>query len=225
MAVQIRMVLFLCRTLHIVVFLLSMITNAYATLQKKSWDTCHFGSVECKCQKVPNHLLKADCSGRRILTLPAFNTNVTWIDLSNNYIANISSGFPTNVSYINLSGNRIQQLDMHPFHGLFNLKTLNLERNRINITLMYRGLFANLHSLTELSLKGNIQDKFKPTLIRDDVFSELRSLEGLKIDGPANVTFGKGFRSLTRLQKLDLSGITGNCSFQRISHNMFLNMP
>nr|XP_011438585.2 toll-like receptor 4 [Crassostrea gigas] len=225
MAVQIKMVSSLGRALCNVVLLLLMIKSAFATLHKKSWDTCHFGSVECKCQKVPNNLLKADCSGRRLHTLPAFNTNVTWIDLSNNSIANLSRGFPRNVSYINLSSNKIQQLNMHPFNGLFNLKTLNLERNRINITLMYKGLFIDLHSLTELSLKGNIQDKFKPTLILDDVFSELRSLETLKIDGPANVTFGKGFRGLTRLQKLDLSGITGYCSFQRISHDMFLNLP
>lgn len=220
-----KMVVFLCRTPQMVILHLFVLTKAIATLHKKDWDTCHFGSAECKCQKVPNNLLKVDCSGRRLQTLPAFNTSVTWIDLSNNDISNISSGFPRNVTYINLSGNMIQKFDMHPFYGLFNLKTLNLERNRINITMMYRGLFADLTSLTELSLKGNIQDKFKPTVIKDDVFSELRSLETLKIDGPANVTFGKGFQSITMLQKLDLSGITGNCSFQRISQNMFLNMP
>ncbi|XP_052712103.1 toll-like receptor 4 [Crassostrea angulata] len=219
------MVVFFCGTLQKVVLHLFIITKAFATLHKKSWDNCYFGSAECKCQKVPNNLLKADCSGRRLHTLPVFNTSVIWIDLSNNEISNISSGFPRNVSYINLSENNIQELVMHPFHRLSNLKTLNLERNMINITMVYSGLFADLTSLTELSLKGNIQNKFKPTVIKDDVFSELKSLETLKIDGPANVTFGKGFQNITMLQKLDLSGITGNCSFQRISHNMFLNMP
>lgn len=214
-------------TIHLVGLQLLMIQIhvAYAATIKNNWDTCHFGSVECKCQKVPNNLLRVDCSGRRLLTVPAFNNSVTWIDLSNNEISNISSGFPKNVSYIDLSRNGIQQLGKQPFRGLYSLQTLNIERNKINITLMYKGLFADLHSLTELSLKGNIQDRFKPTLIKDDVFSELRLLETLKVDGPANLTFGKGFRSLTRLQKLDLSGITGNCSFKRISHDMFLNMP
>lgn len=179
-------------SLHIALHLL-VITNA--TLIKNGWDTCHFGSIECKCQKVPDNLLKVDCSRRELVKIPTLYSNVTWIDLSNNHIDNISVGFPKIVGYIDLSGNMIHQLNRKPFRGLYNLKSLNLERNRINISSMYKGLFADLHSLTELNLKGNIQEQFMGTIIKDDVFSELRSLQSLKIDGPTNVTFGKGFAS------------------------------
>lgn len=145
-----------------------------------------------------------------------------WVDLSNNHIEEITSGFPKNVRYIDLSGNKIQHLDGHPFRGLLYLKTLNLERNAINISLLYQGLFSDLHSLTELSFKGNIKHEIKQTIIKDEVFAELRLLKTLKIDGTPNATFGKGFANLTHLRNLDLSGITGNCSLKRISQNMFL---
>lgn len=125
-------------------------------------------------------------------------------DLSNNLIEEIISGFPKNIRYINLSGNKIQHLDSQPFRGLFHLKTLNLERNVIDISLLYQGLFSDLHSLTELSFKGNIRNTITQTIIKDEVFAELSSLKTLKIDGPPNATFGKGFANLTHLQNLDL---------------------
>lgn len=37
------------------------------------------------------------------------------------------------------------------------------------------------------------------------------------MDGIGGLTFGKGFGSL---EKLDFSGMTGNCSFKRISKDM-----
>lgn len=216
MEIELKMNLFLCKS----ILYLLLITNV--TFSKKTWDVCQFGSVKCVCQNVPNNKLKVDCSGRRLLNIPTFSSNVIWVDLSNNHIEEITSGFPKNVRYIDLSGNKIQHLDGHPFRGLLYLKTLNLERNAINISLLYQGLFSDLHSLTELSFKGNIKHKIKQTIIKDEVFAELRSLKTLKIDGTPNATFGKGFANLTHLQNLDLSGITGNCSLKRISQNMFL---
>lgn len=213
---ELKLDLFLCKSL----LYLLLITNA--TFSKTTWNVCQFRSVECVCQNVPNNQLKVDCSGRRLLNIPTFSSSVIWVDLSNNLIEEITSGFPKNVRYIDLSANKIQHLDGQPFLGLFHLKTLNLERNVLNISLLYQGVFSDLHSLTELSFKGNIRNEITETVIKDEVFAELSSLKTLKIDGSPNATFGKGFANLTHLQNLDLSGITGNCSLKKISRNMFL---
>lgn len=171
---ELKLDLFLCKSL----LYLLLITNA--TFSKTTWNICQFGSVECVCQNVPNNQLKVDCSGRRLLNIPTFSSSVIWVDLSNNVIEEITSGFPKNVRYIDLSANKIQHLDGQPFLGLFHLKTLNLERNVLNISLLYQGVFSDLHSLTELSFKGNIRNKITETIIKDEVFAELSSLKTLK---------------------------------------------
>lgn len=79
-----------------------------------------------------------------------------WIDFSNNYIDNISVGFLKIVGYIDLFGNRIYYFDRKFFCGLYNLKLLNLEKNWINILLMYKGFFVDLYFFIKLNLKGNI---------------------------------------------------------------------
>lgn len=198
-----------------------------ASLGKENWDTCHFGSVKCLCQKEKGqtNLLKADCSNRGLRSVPVFPSNVTWIDLSNNHIYWINNWFPSNVSYIDLSRNGLYRLYGHPFRGLYNLKTLNLGKNRINQTYFYKGFFADLHSLTELNLKSNIPTYIPYGYINDKEYSKLKSLQTLEMDGVGGLTFGKGFGSLEKFQKLDVSGMTGNCSFQRISKDMFLNTP
>ncbi|XP_056016781.1 toll-like receptor 4 [Ostrea edulis] len=192
---------------------------SYAVAENNGY-ICVFGSVNCSCEHI-QHQMKVDCSNTHFKSVPHFYKNVSWIDLSDNDIENISGPFPETVSYINLSRNQIKSLGSNTFRGLRNLSSLNLEGNKINITHLY-GLFADLYSLTELSLKRN---NHADTVVLDKVFGELKSLEVLKIDGTENITFGKGFSNLTNLSKLDLSGITGHCSFTRISQDMFKNMP
>ncbi|XP_061195741.1 toll-like receptor 4 [Saccostrea echinata] len=75
-----------------------------------------------------------------------------------------------------------------------------------------------------MNLKGNI-NPMDHILIRDDAFSELIALKMLKIDGPRNITFGEGFLKLTDMNILDLSGITGHCSFQKIWQGFFKYLP
>lgn len=126
-----------------------------ASFGKENLDTCHFGSVKCLCQKGKGqtNLLKADCSNRglRIRSVPVFSSNVTWINLSNNQIYWNNNWFPSNVSYLDLSRNSLHILYGHPFRGLYNLKTLNLEKNYLNISYLYSDFFADLQSLTELN--------------------------------------------------------------------------
>lgn len=45
------------------------------------------------------------------------------------------------------------------------------------------------------------------------------------MDGIGGLTFGKGFGSLEKFQKLNFFGMTGNCSFKRISKDMFMSTP
>lgn len=198
-----------------------------ASLGKENWDTCHFGSVKCLCQKGKGqtNLLKADCSNRGLRSVPVFSSNVTWIDLSNNRIYWINNWFPSNVTYLDLSRNSLYRLYGHPFRGLYNLKTLNLERNQLNQTYFYEGFFDDLHSLTELNLKSNIPTYIPHGYLNDKEYSKLKSLQTLKMDGIGSLTFGKGFGRLEKFQKLDVSGKTGNCSFERISKDMFLYTP
>lgn len=75
-----------------------------------------------------------------------------------------------NVSYLDLSRNGLYRLNGHPFRGLYNLKTLNLERNQLNQTYFYEGFFDDLHSLTELNLKSNI-----PYYISHGYINELKT--------------------------------------------------
>lgn len=105
-----------------------------ASLGKENWNTGHFGSAKCLCQKSQTNQLKADCSNRGLSGVPVFPSEVTWIDLSKNHIYWINNWFPSNVSYIDLSRNSICRLYGHPFRGLYNLKTLNLKRNQLNKT-------------------------------------------------------------------------------------------
>lgn len=206
------------------IFILYLLKIGSIAYTKPEWFTCEFEVAKCACRNISDHRVWADCSKRKLTRIPVFSSNVSGIDFSDNLVRVISNEFPKNVSYIDLSRNQIEALDGQPFRELYHLKTLNLQRNRINITLFNRSLFSDLHSLNELNLKGNIQNKFKPTIIHDVVFSELRSLQTLKIDGPTNVTFGEGFSYLIRLTTLDLSGITGICSFNVIYRNMFIHM-
>lgn len=164
-----------------------------ASLGKENWDTCHFGSVRCLCQKEKGqtNLLKADCSNRGLRSVPVFSSNVTWIDLSNNQIYWNNNWFPSNVSYLDLSRNSLHGLYGHPFRGLYNLKTLNLEKNYLNISYLYSDYFADLQSLTELNLRGNTPYYIPNGYIEDKDFSKLESLQTLEIDGFRYIKFGK----------------------------------
>ncbi|XP_056013705.1 toll-like receptor 4 [Ostrea edulis] len=210
---------FYCRYYLLYIFLL-LISYAVA---ENIWHLCVFGVVNCTCENI-QHQIKVDCSKKHVQNIPHFPKNVSWIDLSDNDIEEISDPFPETVSYIDLSRNKIKSLSNKPFRGLRNLKSLNLEGNKISISELYQGLFADLYSLTELSLKGNSHPGTS-VIVHDEVFAELKSLQILKIDGPKNISFGKGFSNLANLYKLDLSGITGNCSFTRIPQDMFNNTP
>ncbi|XP_062613334.1 toll-like receptor 4 [Saccostrea cucullata] len=184
---------------------------------------CDLGLVNCTCQDLKNQT-KVDCSHKELFKIPKFYENSTWIDLSDNLIEKIENNFPKNVEYINLSRNKIKRLNNFSFHGLQKLKTLNLDYNHINISQFYKGIFPDLKSLIEISLKGNTNPSDN-VLIRDDAFSELTALRILKIDGPRNISFEKGFLKLTELIYLDLSGITGNCSFYELSKDLFKYLP
>lgn len=192
-------------------------------MTKDVHHVCIFKHANCTCGNL-HHQMLVDCSHRDLQHVPEFYANVSWIDLSNNDIENIEGGFPKNSHHIDLSRNKIRTLYNMPFRGLRKLRTLSLEGNRIHLTLFYNGLFEDLYSLRTLNLKGNSPPK-EGVIIRDRVFSELQSLEILQMDGPSNITFGKAFGSLRKLQALDLSGITGNCSFKRIYQGMFTNIP
>ncbi|XP_062586393.1 toll-like receptor 4 [Saccostrea cucullata] len=184
---------------------------------------CDLGSVNCTCQDLKNQT-KVDCSHRGLYKIPHFYENSTWIDLSDNFIEKIENNFPKNVEFINLSRNKLKWLSNISFHGLEKLKTLNLEYNCINISWFYKGIFSDLKSLKEISLKGNI-NPVKNILIRDDAFSDLKELNILKMDGPRGIRFGEGFMNLTKLNILDLSGITGNCSFRVLPKDLFRHLP
>lgn len=89
------MAFFTSDIVHITVLYFGLLITT--SLGKEDWDTCHFGSVKCWCQKEKGQTnqLKANCSNRGLRSVPVFSSNVTWIDLINNHIYWINNWFPS----------------------------------------------------------------------------------------------------------------------------------
>lgn len=187
-------------------------------------EPCHFNNATCACNRLEEGI-EVNCRKRRLEEIPKFETNVIWIDLSQNQIQSIqSNGLPKRLTYLDISWNDIQNLSGYPFRNLTELRFLNLEGNFIKIDSYYEGMFEHLTSLETLNMKWNDKD-MKINVIPEHVFAELRSLSILRIDGPKNVTFGERFTALQHLKVLDLSGMSGFCNLVYVRYDTFENLP
>ncbi|XP_061196036.1 toll-like receptor 4 [Saccostrea echinata] len=180
----------------------------------------------CKCRP-EGKFYKAFCSELALQEIPQFSENVNWIDLSKNKIYLIER-IPQNIVVLNLTANCIESLQGHPFDGLTKLKILKLDYNNgINYTEhnFYQGIFESLKSLEELDIK-NSPASIEKWEFPSVAISELASLKVLKINGLPDMTFPTFFRTLKKLQYLDISGRTGSfCSLRHVSNTFFENLP
>lgn len=110
---------------------------------------------------------------------------LTWLDLSNNNIANINEGLLEGLSYLRvlkLQHNNFARLwkDANPggpvlfLKGLHNLTYLQMDTNGLDEVPV--DALRGLTSLRELSLNGNLLDK-----LRKPVFNDLTSLQVLRM--------------------------------------------
>ncbi|XP_048767520.2 toll-like receptor 4 [Ostrea edulis] len=181
----------------------------------------------CKCTS-SNNKLKIDCRDRfkSGFNITSFPNNTVWMDLSGNNIKGINWTSPENVSHIDLSRNCISSLHGKPFEGLFFLRYLNLEQNKITFSESnyYLDVFEDLQSLHTLNIKSNTKTSVSAHNI-DTAFSKLVSLITLRMDLLFNVTFESGFKNLKNLSRLDVSGITGECNIVYLYQSFFENTP
>ncbi|XP_063398492.1 toll-like receptor 4 isoform X1 [Mytilus trossulus] len=189
----------------------------------KEWKACQFDSC-CLCKDVPgSRNLIADCSGKDLLRIPVFPSNIQELSLRNNNISIIQDGiFVGNslMTTLDLSFNKISQIRKNSFKGLSNLLSLNLSNNDLkfeNWSFEYSA-FHFLENLKHLNLKRNIRTSFVPDLWK------LRSLESLSIDYIADkiAILDEKFSYLKNLKRVDLSGLTGNCKLTILTEKTFL---
>ncbi|CAG2204142.1 TLR13 [Mytilus edulis] len=192
----------------------------------KEWKACQFASC-CLCKDVPgSRNLIADCSGKDLLHIPMFPSNIQELSLRNNNISTILDGiFVGNslMTTLDLSFNKISQVRQNSFKGLTNLLSLNLSNNDLkyeNWSFEYSA-FHFLENLKHLNLKRNVNTSFVPDLWK------LRSLESLSIDYIADkiAILDEKFSYFKNLKTIDLSGLTGNCKLTILTEKTFLYLP
>jgi Leucine-rich repeat (LRR) protein len=178
---------------------------------------CYNTKITCEILR-KRTFVKIDCSSRGLTVIPDFCHNN---DLLNNIATRKIR--PDEIQELDLSKNYISNFNNSSFHCLKNLRTLNLERNHINLSSKnyIEGLFTSLVSLQNLNVKHNS----KEGSINDTVFAELRELQVLRIDVPNGSEFGSDFSQLRKLHTLDLSGITGYCGMKRVRNETFRYFP
>ena len=112
--------------------------------------------------------------------------NLTWLDLSNNNIANINEGLLEGLSHLKvltLQHNNLARLwkDANPggpvlfLKGLHSLTNLQMDSNGLDE--LPRDAFQGLTNLSQLSLSGNLLDK-----LHESVFDDLKSLRVLQME-------------------------------------------
>ncbi|CAL1538122.1 unnamed protein product, partial [Lymnaea stagnalis] len=152
--------------------------------------------------------------------------DITFLNLSNNAIASIPNGAFLPYSKLNiliLEANNLSDLHPDSFVGLENLKYLNLRNNHLKMPDAFpKGVFRPLTSLMYL----NIQMNNRWGMATDAAYPEtelvhLGSLRVLCIDGLSNQTFGEGFRNMTSLRSLVMSGFDGLCDLATVRNGTF----
>ncbi|XP_071110242.1 toll-like receptor 4 [Haliotis cracherodii] len=187
---------------------------------------CH----PCTCYRRQGEIT-ADCTNRKLSHIPAYlPQNITKLEISCNGIAVLNeTSFKrySQLRYLNMSFNKLDDLDKETLLYLPDLINLDLHSNhlRLDDRSFPPGLFRKQKKLQVLlahntSRVGDLDMKYP-----DATFSDLISLKVLRLDGLDHPVFGEGFRKLTLLTTLVLSGSGGTCTTQTLSNTTFINLP
>ncbi|KAI8770844.1 toll receptor 13 [Biomphalaria glabrata] len=199
-------------------------TMSLITLKKGRADS---KPTQCSCT-----LTVCRCSNLRLKEVPQ-NLPRTMIKLSLdlNLISDLPNCTFCNYSrlvYLDLSSNNLTQLQVGSFWGLLTLSYLNLYGNKLvylEKTFPIRA-FSDLKSLKYLKLNRNSPPMYMVNYTYpDNILSELNNLETLFLDGLDSLYFGVGFRKLSKLRTLVLSGSNeGFCKIYEIPEFAFTNL-
>ncbi len=169
-----------------------------------------------------NHEISADCSALKLTRIPnGLPRNITRLILHNNLLNTIKkSAFInfTELRYLDLSNNNIARLHVKSLSGLNKLQLLNLNENHfcLNSFSFTNDCLKNLTSLQTLYINRITCDM--PQTYPDKVIGALYKLEELYIVGLPE-DFGPGFRQMTQLRKLSLSG--HSCQLPHVTNDTF----
>lgn len=181
----------------------------------------------CTCASVVNGHLSADCSGLELSNYPSFSNNVIQINFSWNNFRVFPScrELPRHLVSLDLSLNEILKFqDDNDTRCFKSLRNLNLNVNNIATNSPIDGLFKGLQKLRYLRIGGNFGTNNQHNDYPENAFTHLISLESLEIDGLDNKGFGEGFRHLSTLSKLNLSGHLGACNIPFLQDTYFRNL-
>lgn len=173
----------------------------------------------------------ADCSGLGLHSIPDdLSTSITYLDISENKIDKLGNTLArySNLKYLNLKKNNLHLLSNENFSNLTQLLYLDLEENNLTMDSAYPPfVFGPLVSLRTLKIDRNNPDLTVPGLsYPDQALSLLTNLVSLYMDGLMNQTLGSGFRKLTSLKKMTLSGPPDDiCKPVFVRNDTFINVP
>ena len=126
-----------------------------------------------------------------------------------------------------LTMNRISRIDSGTFYCLHSLELLDLSFNKLHVLqfVLKSGMFSKLHKLKHLYLQGNVNHPNHAFQgIPESPIVEATSLESLTIDGVVNVSFGPGYKNLTKLTNITMSGTVGVCRIKYLNRLSFQNL-
>ncbi|KAK3605774.1 hypothetical protein CHS0354_033978 [Potamilus streckersoni] len=181
----------------------------------------------CKSWKDSEKRLIVDCSYLALTEVPDVSQNAVFLNLSHNELQVLKNGSFSNLSnllHLSLSLNYIRVIELDAFQGLENLQQLILDNNILPLSakVFHKGVFQHLPNLSHLSMQNIIKDTGQHLLYPDDVFSDLKSLTTLTIDGIYHPIFGSGFSKLTKLRVLKLT--PKKCFLKTLSNETFLHL-
>ncbi|XP_067671317.1 toll-like receptor 4 [Haliotis asinina] len=123
-----------------------------------------------------------------------------------------------NLSYLDLSHNAITAIEDDGFLNMSSLEFLSLAHSIIEPSVLTGEVFRGLTNLKTLRLNNNNMTEYP-----NEALSKLTSLEALFINGVVDGEFGEGFRNLTKLTNLTISGNNGFCNQTTLSNSTFVN--
>lgn len=176
------------------------------------------GKINCK---ITRDYLHANCSHRQLNEVPTdLPKTLLSLDLTGNNIevlSNNSFKHLTLLQNIIIDNNRLLNIESMAFTGLGRLHKLSLVNN--NLTYDYEtfpvDVFQPLKMLKKLNIYGNKCFENESTHYPDVSFSFLTSLEHLTIDLCKYPIFGKGFKDLHNLKKLEFK----QCYLKRLEND------
>ncbi|CAG2231269.1 CD282 [Mytilus edulis] len=161
-------------------------------------------------------------ASKNLTSMPDFVPNsTTYLLLCGNYLQVVPAwSFQKlkNLRRLDLSNNLIRMIERGAFGGLVDLTYLNLKTNKLTSNSLHTNIFQDLISLQYLAIDNNLfHDRY--TFLQAEI-SKVRSLDTLGIDFRGRDQIDKCFCNLSKLQELQIWGMTGQTYSDNTFHNL-----